>query len=108
MLRRCQADHQADSQADRQADWGWSSSFHFLTGIAVLCTTAHCGGELTPDDQLASQRAAVITRTDDPDCPPGIPCDEVPAGYALTNPMTGAYGNYDLADREHDGLDIRY
>lgn len=65
-------------------------------------------GEPLPEGALGTHRSSVITRTDDPDCPPGIPCDDVPAGYAITDTKTGAYGNYDLAARPRDGLDVRY
>ena len=78
------------------------------TGAAALGGGAGCGGNAWPDGAVGQGRAALITRTDDVDGPPGIPCDYVPAGYAVTNPMTGSYGNYDLADRERDGQEIRY
>ena len=80
------------------------SSLLLTTGAAALGVAAGCGGELQPN----AVRAAIITRTDDVDCPPGIPCDEVPAAYAVTDAKTGAYGNYDLADRDRDGQAIRY
>jgi hypothetical protein len=86
-------------------------SFLFRQGlwsVAVLAGIAGCGEPVAPDGPLGTGRAAVVTRTDDVDCPPGIPCDEVPAGYAVTDPKTGSYGNYDLADRDRDGLSIRY
>ena len=79
-----------------------------VSAVAALGGGAGCGGASWPDGAVSAERAAVITRTDDADCPPGIPCDNVPAGYAVTNPKTGAYGNYDLADRPRDGQDIRY
>ncbi len=86
---------------------GFLSSRLLTSAFVVIGGGAGCGG-LDPDDSPAGLRAAVITRTDDADCPPGIPCDNVPAGYAVTNPKTGAYGNYDLADRPRDGQNIRY
>jgi hypothetical protein len=81
-----------------------------LCGVLALSGSFElgCGGEENFDAATDRTRSALITRTDDVDCPPGIPCDDVPAAYAVTNMMTGAYGNYDLADRERDGLDIRY
>jgi N-acetyl-anhydromuramyl-L-alanine amidase AmpD len=43
------------------------------------------------------------------DCPNGIVCQVIPAAYILNNPNNRSdYGNYDLADREADGLDIQY
>lgn len=41
------------------------------------------------------------------ECPEGVDCDVVPAGYAET-PARGGYGNYDLASRPADGVSIRY
>jgi N-acetyl-anhydromuramyl-L-alanine amidase AmpD len=48
-------------------------------------------------------------RRRDTECPTRLDCDFVPAAYVLNDPndLTN-YGNYDLADREDDGLDIRY
>lgn len=79
-----------------------------VSAVAAMGGGAGCGGESWPDGAVGGLRAAVLTRTDDAECPPTIPCDNVPAGYAVTNPKTGAYGNYDLADRPRDGQDIRY
>jgi N-acetylmuramoyl-L-alanine amidase len=43
------------------------------------------------------------------ECPPGLTCRFVPAAYTLNVPSDPAdYGNYDLASRPADGLDIRY
>lgn len=43
------------------------------------------------------------------ECPNGLKCASVPAAYQLNNPDDPTdYGNYDLANREADGLDIRY
>ncbi|HEX6290734.1 MAG TPA: peptidoglycan recognition family protein [Herpetosiphonaceae bacterium] len=43
------------------------------------------------------------------DCPNGLACRIMPAAYVLNNPKNlSDYGNYDLADREADGLDIQY
>lgn len=43
------------------------------------------------------------------DCPAGIDCHYVLAAYLLNNPAdTTDYGNFDLANRPADGLDIRY
>src|SRR5262249_31799946 len=48
-------------------------------GFTTLSGAAGCGGEERPEAAPAAMRAAVVTRTDDADCPPGIPCDEEPA-----------------------------
>jgi hypothetical protein len=43
------------------------------------------------------------------DCPPGLDCRFIPAAYQLNNPNDlSDYGNYDLARRPTDGLDIQY
>jgi N-acetyl-anhydromuramyl-L-alanine amidase AmpD len=43
------------------------------------------------------------------DCPNGLACRVIPAAYQLNDPNDlGDYGNYDLANRPADGLDIRY
>jgi N-acetylmuramoyl-L-alanine amidase len=43
------------------------------------------------------------------DCPQGLDCRFIPAAYHLNNPNDlGDYGNYDLARRPSDGLDIEY
>jgi N-acetyl-anhydromuramyl-L-alanine amidase AmpD len=57
--------------------------------------------------------AGARRRPRDVDCPQQMPCEFIPAAYQL-NPLPDGstdpsdYGNYDLADRPHDGLDIRY
>jgi len=42
------------------------------------------------------------------DCPPGLACRVVPAAYAQNSSSPFDYGNYDIANREADGLDIRF
>ena len=43
------------------------------------------------------------------ECPNGLACEFIPAAYQLNNPDDPSdYGNYDLANRPADGLDIRY
>lgn len=44
----------------------------------------------------------------DPDCPSDLRCEDIPAAYKVRDPMTGGYGNYDIANRPKDGLAIRY
>ena len=44
-----------------------------------------------------------------PECPPDVVCHFIPAAYQINTPGDPSdYGNYDLADREGNGLDIRY
>jgi N-acetyl-anhydromuramyl-L-alanine amidase AmpD len=48
-------------------------------------------------------------RTGGADCPNGLACEFIPAAYQMNNPPDVTdYGNYDLANRPADGLDIRY
>jgi len=42
------------------------------------------------------------------ECPPGLHCDFVPAAYAQNSADPGDYGDYDLANRPADGLNIRF
>ena len=43
------------------------------------------------------------------ECPTGLACQVIPAAYQVNNPADPEdYGNYDVAHREADGLDIQY
>src|SRR5580765_3157153 len=42
------------------------------------------------------------------ECPSGLHCDFVPAAYRQNSADPGDYGNYDLANRPDDGLNIRF
>lgn len=42
------------------------------------------------------------------ECPNGLECSFIPAAYKQYSSSTSNYGNYDIADRPQDGLDIRY
>lgn len=42
------------------------------------------------------------------ECPNGIVCQFIPAAYVQNSASPSDYGNYDLANREADGLDIQY
>ena len=42
------------------------------------------------------------------DCPPGLACRVVPAAYEQNSSSPFDYGNYDIATRPSDGLDIRF
>lgn len=42
------------------------------------------------------------------DCPEGLNCQYIPAAYKQFSDSPGDYGNYDLANRPKDDLDIRY
>ncbi|WP_251551448.1 N-acetylmuramoyl-L-alanine amidase [Neobacillus muris] len=42
------------------------------------------------------------------DCPNGLECTYIPAAYKQFSSSITNYGNYDIASRPQDGLDIRY
>ncbi len=51
----------------------------------------------------------VPTPSTPPECPAGLVCHFIPAAYVINTPGDPTdYGNYDLADREANGLDVRY
>ena len=64
---------------------------------------------IVPDRHTADK---LLLRDDsgiDPDCPAGLDCRFIPAAYQQNNPNDPTdYGNYDLARRSGDGLDIQY
>lgn len=90
---------------------------------AVFATIRAGAGRTTADGQqvsLAAQAVSPNKETADPlhlqtghpgkaACPPEIVCDYVPAAYNVNNPSDPTdYGDYDAAQRPHDGMAIRY
>src|SRR5438874_8920892 len=69
----------------------------------VLASTA-----VTPDRATATSLGLRPDRQSPADCPPGLDCRFIPAAYQQNSSDPGDYGNYDLARRETDGLDIRF
>src|SRR5438105_1964722 len=69
-----------------------------------------CGddGSSTPPGDTEPMKPPMMPAATDPDCPTGVVCEDHPAAYALRDPKTGSYGNYDLANRPLDGQEIRY
>jgi N-acetyl-anhydromuramyl-L-alanine amidase AmpD len=57
---------------------------------------------------LRSSASSASSASSDIECPQGMPCDFIPAAYARNLPSPTSYGNYDLAVRPSDGLNIRY
>jgi N-acetyl-anhydromuramyl-L-alanine amidase AmpD len=57
---------------------------------------------------LALRSSTSRTGSGDTECPEGLACDSVPAAYVQNSSRPTDYGNYDVAARPHDGLDIRY
>ncbi|HYO52459.1 peptidoglycan recognition family protein [Archangium sp.] len=66
---------------------------------------------VTPNTDTAAGlalRSSASGASSNTECPQGVPCDFIPAAYSLNPPSPTSYGNYDLAVRPGDGLNIRY
>jgi N-acetyl-anhydromuramyl-L-alanine amidase AmpD len=64
---------------------------------------------VTPDRSTATTLGLRARRDSVADCPPGLDCRFIPAAYQQNNPADPTdYGNYDLARRPTDGLDVRF
>jgi N-acetyl-anhydromuramyl-L-alanine amidase AmpD len=62
-----------------------------------------------PNKSTADNLALVNRKHTGADCPKSLDCRFIPAAYHQNNPSDNSdYGNYDLANRPADGLDIRY
>ncbi len=60
------------------------------------------------DRQAIRSMDLVVASDDGVDCPENLGCESIPAPYEwYGEPSPGAYGNHDLADRQHD-MDIDY
>ena len=57
---------------------------------------------------LAGAGSAVAARASGAECPNGLRCNFVPAAYEQNSADPGDYGNYDLANRPADGLNVRF
>jgi len=55
-----------------------------------------------------SLRRSASSTSNEIECPERLSCEFIPAAYARNLPSPTSYGNYDLANRPADGLDIRY
>jgi hypothetical protein len=65
--------------------------------------------DVTPNTATVKSLHLRSTQYSAVDCPTGLDCQYVLAAYTLNNPAdTTDYGNFDLANRPADGLDIRY
>jgi N-acetyl-anhydromuramyl-L-alanine amidase AmpD len=74
-------------------------------GQAVTLTPA----SVVPNRPAALDAAKRQRQPRDVECPKRLDCEFVPAAYMLNNTDDlGDYGNYDLANRPADGLDVRY
>lgn len=62
-------------------------------------------------NRATARALSLREREGDPaaECPDELGCRFIPAAYAQNDPNNPTdYGNYDIANRERDGLDIRY
>lgn len=64
--------------------------------------------QITPNKKTADSLHLQKTAAANPDGPGGVDMQYVPALYKQFSSDPGDYGNYDLANRPYDGLDIRY
>jgi N-acetyl-anhydromuramyl-L-alanine amidase AmpD len=55
-----------------------------------------------------SLRSSARSTSGETECPQGLGCEFIPAAYAQNSSRPSDYGNYDLAARPGDGLNIRY
>lgn len=66
------------------------------------------GKEIEPNQNTAKNINLRNPKTTGADCPKGLECIFIPASYKQYSNSSRDYGNYDLAQRPDDGLDIRY
>jgi len=53
-------------------------------------------------------RSSASSASGETECPQGLGCEFIPAAYTQNSSRPTDYGNYDVAARPGDGLDIRY
>jgi N-acetyl-anhydromuramyl-L-alanine amidase AmpD len=63
---------------------------------------------VAPDRMTATALGLRAGRNAGVECPPGLDCRFIPAAYQQNSSDPGDYGNYDLATRPSDGLDVRF
>ncbi|MTT31785.1 N-acetylmuramoyl-L-alanine amidase [Terrilactibacillus sp. BCM23-1] len=64
--------------------------------------------DIKPNKKTANSLQLKKTKETNVDCPNGVDCQFIPALYQAFSSSPGDYGNYDLANRPYDGLNIRY
>ena len=80
-----------------------------LDGQTVTLTAENVTPNRDTAARLSLRTSDVATAgVNDIECPQGMSCDFIPAAYARNLPSPTSYGNYDLARRPSDGLDIKY
>ena len=63
---------------------------------------------VSPDMNTAGSLALLDRKGTSFDCPSNVKCRFIPAAYHQNSDDPGDYGNFDLARREADGLDVRF
>jgi N-acetyl-anhydromuramyl-L-alanine amidase AmpD len=93
----------------------WFATVVVLLGVVLAPGVASAkeresGKQTGPASASSSLRSGHVRAAEDAtvDCPPGLDCRFVPAAYQQNSSDPSDYGNYDLANREADGLDIRF
>ncbi|MFF2448487.1 N-acetylmuramoyl-L-alanine amidase [Neobacillus sp. NPDC058068] len=63
---------------------------------------------IVPNKDTAKKIPLRNAKFNNADCPNGLECTYIPAAYKQFSSSTTNYGNYDIANRPQDGLDIKY
>ncbi|WP_462409480.1 N-acetylmuramoyl-L-alanine amidase [Neobacillus sp. Marseille-QA0830] len=63
---------------------------------------------IVPNKDTAKNIPLRNAKYNNADCPNGLECTYIPATYKQFSSSKTNYGNYDIANRPQDGLDIRY
>lgn len=63
---------------------------------------------VSPNKSTADQIPLKHSKKTGVDCPNGLDCEFIAAAYKQFSSSPSNYGNYDLANRPNDGLDINY
>ncbi|MET3697142.1 N-acetylmuramoyl-L-alanine amidase [Bacillus oleivorans] len=63
---------------------------------------------VTPNKSTADNIPLRNAKFTGADCPNGLECSFIPARYEQFSSTSTDYGNYDIANRPYDGLEIRY
>jgi N-acetyl-anhydromuramyl-L-alanine amidase AmpD len=72
-------------------------------------TVTLAGQPVTPDPRTAEGLRLRTRQATNAECPVELACQFIPAAYQRNDPNDPTdYGNYDVAQRPDDGLDIRY
>ncbi len=71
--------------------------------MVTLAATA-----VSPDTSTAGSLGLLERKGTGFDCPSNVKCRFIPAAYHQNSADPGDYGNFDLARREADGLDVRF